>query len=85
MKHIRHTADQFIRRLKASEQLIAQRRSVAVVCRAIEVSQPTFHRCKHQYGNMHAEEAKWLPLMEEENANPKKPLAEAELEKRCSF
>ena len=44
MKRIRYTAEQIIRKLKTAEQLIAQGKTVADVCRAIEVTQPTYHR-----------------------------------------
>ena len=64
MKRIRHTAEQIIRKLKIAEQLIAQGKTVADVCRAIEVTQPTYHRWKQQYGGMQAEEAKWLTQLE---------------------
>lgn len=77
----RHTAEQIIRKLKTAEQLIAQGKTVADVCRAIEVTQPTYHRWKQQYGGMQAEEAKRLTQLEMENARLKKLLAEAELEK----
>jgi hypothetical protein len=40
MKRTRHTPEQIIRKLKTAEQLIAQGKSVADVCRALEVSQP---------------------------------------------
>jgi putative transposase len=48
MKRIRHTAEQIIRKLKTAEQLIAQGKTVADICRAIEVTQPTYHRWKQQ-------------------------------------
>jgi putative transposase len=60
MKRIRHTAEQIIRKLKTAEQLITQGKTVADVCRAIEVTQPTYHRWKQQYGGMQADEAKRL-------------------------
>ena len=44
MKRIRHTAEQIICKLKTAEQLIAQGKTVVEVCRAIEVTQPTYHR-----------------------------------------
>lgn len=40
MKRIRHTPEQIIRKLKTAEQLIAQGKTVADVCRVIEVTQP---------------------------------------------
>ncbi len=44
MKRIRHRAEQIIRKLKTAEQLTAQGKIVAYVYRAIEVTQPTYHR-----------------------------------------
>jgi len=64
-----------------AEQLIAQGKTVVEVCRVIEVTQPTYHRWRQQYGGMQAEEAKRLTQLEKENARLKKLLAEAELEK----
>jgi putative transposase len=81
MNRIRQTTEQIIRKLKTAEQLIAQGKTVADVCRAIVVSQPTYNRWKQQYGGMQAEEAKRLSQLERENARLKKPLADAELEK----
>ena len=81
MKRTRHTAEQIIRKLKTAEQLIAQGKTVADVCRVIEVTQPTYHRWRQQYGGMQAEEARRLTQLEKENARLKKLLAEAELEK----
>ena len=55
----------------------------------IEVTQPTYHRWRQQYGGMQAEEARRLTQLGKENArlqpkaSPKEwnHLAEAELEK----
>ena len=58
MKRIRHNPEQIIRKLKTAEQLIAQGKTVADICRALEVSQPTYHRWRQLYGGMQAEEAK---------------------------
>tara|TARA_Y100001954_G_C15657370_1_gene525889 strand:- start:233 stop:430 length:198 start_codon:yes stop_codon:yes gene_type:complete len=64
MKRIRHTAEQIIRKLKTAKQVIAQGKTVADVCRAIEVTQLTYHRWNQQYGGMQAEEAKRLTQLE---------------------
>ncbi len=81
MKRTHHKPEQIIRKLKTAEQLIAQGKTVAEVCRVLEVSQPTCHRWWQLYGGMQAEEAKRLTQLEKENARLKKLLAEAELEK----
>jgi hypothetical protein len=57
--------------------MITQGKTVADVCRVIEVTQPTYHRLRQQYGGMQAEEAKRLTQLEKENARLKKLLAEA--------
>jgi len=41
--------------------MIAQGKTVADVCRAIDVTQPSLHRQKQKYGDMQAEEAIRLP------------------------
>jgi putative transposase len=43
MKRTRRTAEQIIRKLKSAKQLIAQGKTVADVCRVIEVKLPTYH------------------------------------------
>ncbi len=80
MKRTRYMAEQINSKLKAAKQLIAQGKNVADVCPVIEVKQPTYHRWRHQYGGMQAEEASRLSQLEKANARLKKLLAEAELE-----
>jgi transposase-like protein len=75
MKRTRHTPEQIIRKLKTADQLIAQGKTVADVCRVLEVAQPTYHRWRQLYGGMKAEEAKRLTQLEKENARLKKLLA----------
>jgi transposase-like protein len=81
MKRTRHTAEQIIRKLKTAEQLIAQGKTVADVCRTLEVSAPTYHRWQQLYGGMKATEAKRLKELEQENTRLKRLLADAELDK----
>ena len=64
MKRIRQIAEYIIRKLKTVEQLIAHGMTVADVCHAIEVTQPTYHRRKQQYGGMQAKDAKRLIQLE---------------------
>ena len=44
MKRKRHTPEQIIRKLRTAVQLLNQGQTVADVCRALEVSPPTYHR-----------------------------------------
>lgn len=50
MKRKRHTPEQIIRKLRTAEQLLNQGQSVADVCRALEVSAPTYHSWQQLYG-----------------------------------
>jgi putative transposase len=78
MKRTVHIAEQIIRELKTAEQLIAQCKPVADLCREIEVMQPAYHRWQQQYGGMQAEEASRLTQLEKEHVRLNKPLAEVE-------
>jgi len=71
MNRTRHTAEQIIRKLKTAEHLLAQGQTVADACGVLEVSQPTYHRWRHFYGEMKAEEAKRLSQLENVNARLK--------------
>ena len=43
---------QIIRKLRTAEQLLNEGQTVADVCRALEVSAPTYHRWQQLYGGM---------------------------------
>jgi putative transposase len=77
----RHSPEQIIRKLRDAEAMLAGGKTIGEICQALEVSEPTFHRWRNQYGGMKAEEAKRLKQLEEENKRLKKLLAEAELDK----
>jgi len=44
MKRKRHIPEHIIRKLRTAEQLLNQGQTLANVCRAPEVSAPTYHR-----------------------------------------
>lgn len=77
----RHTPEQIIRKLRDGDAMLAAGRTIGEVCQALEVSEPTLHRWRNQYGGMKSEEAKRLKKLEEENRRLKKLLAESELDK----
>ena len=57
-----------------AEQLIAKGKTVADVCRVIDVTQPKYHLWRQQYGGIKAEDAKRVTQQEKENARRKKLL-----------
>ncbi len=81
MKRKRHTPEQIIRKLRDSEALMAGGQGIAEVCQRLEVSEATFHRWRHQYGGMKAEEMKRLRELEQENGRLKRIVADLELDK----
>lgn len=81
MKGKRHGPEQIVRKLQEADAMLAVGKTIGQVCQALEVSEPTFHRWRNQYGGMKAQEAKRLKELEVENRRLKNLLAEAELDK----
>jgi putative transposase len=80
-KRKRHSAEQIVKKLEDAERRLTAGQNIAQMCQTLEISEATFHRWRHQYGGMKAQEAKRLKELEQENARLKKLLAEAELDK----
>ena len=81
MKRRRHTPEQVIRKLAEGEKLLGEGRPIDEVARHLEITESTWHRWRNQYGGMKADDAKELRELRKENAQLKKLLAEAELDK----
>src|SRR5208282_6676351 len=81
MKRRRHTPEQVIRKLAEGEKLLGEGKTVEEVVRHLEITESTWHRWRNQYGGMKADDAKELRELRKENAQLKKLLAEAELDK----
>jgi putative transposase len=81
MKRRRHTPEQIIRKLREADRLLAEGREIPELCKALEVSEATYHRWRAQYGGLKADDAKRLKELAAENSRLKRLLAEAELEK----
>ena len=76
-----HTPEQIVRKLGQADRLLGEGKTVADVCRELEVAEQTYYRWRNQYGGMKADDAKRLKELEKQNATLKRLLAEAELEK----
>ena len=83
MKRRRHTPEQVVRKLREADALLAQGADIARVCRHLEVSEPTYHRWRNQYGGMKADDAKRLKELERENRRLKEIVADKELNIRA--
>jgi putative transposase len=80
MARRRHTPEQIIRKLREADRLLAEGADVADVARHLEVSEPTYHRWRNQFGGMNADNARRLKDLERENARLKRIVADKELE-----
>jgi putative transposase len=79
--HRRHTPEQIIRKLAEGNKLLAGGQTVEEICRQFQISESTWHRWLNQYGGSKADDAKRLKQLEGENAELKRLLAEAGLDK----
>jgi len=77
----RHTPEQIIRKLAEGQKLLASGATVEDVCRQFQIAESTWARWLNQYGGMKADDAKRLKELEAENAELKRLLADAELDK----
>ena len=80
MKRKRHTPEEIIRKLREAATLLAGGQSVEAVCKKLEVSPPTFHRWRQEYGGAREETVKRLKALEKENTQLKKLVANQALD-----
>jgi putative transposase len=80
VKRRRHTPEQIVRKLREADRLLAEGTAVPELCKALEVSEQTYHRWRAQYGAMKADDVKRLKELERENAQLKRLVADKELE-----
>jgi len=69
-----------VRKLREVDRLLAEGADVAEVARHLQVSEPTYHRWRNQFGGMKADDARRLRELEGENAQLKRLVADKELE-----
>ena len=83
MKRRRHTPEQVIRKLREAERMLSEGKTIAELCKELEVSEQTFHRWRNQYGGMKADDVKRLKELERENTRLKAIVADQALENRA--
>lgn len=77
MKRRHFPADQIVSVLKQAELGMA----VSDIVRQLGISEQTFYRWKEQYGGMQSEGVRELRILQDENAQLKKLVAELSLDK----
>jgi transposase-like protein len=80
-KKIGHSAEEIIRKLRLSDVLLSQGKTVAEICREIGVSDATYYKWRKDYGGLGVEQAKRMKELERENDRLKRAVAELTLDK----
>jgi putative transposase len=80
VKRRRHTPEQIVRKLREADRMLAEGTETPEACKALEVSEATYHRWRAQYGGMKADDVKRLKELERENSQLKRLVADKELE-----
>ena len=80
MKRKRHTPKEIIKKLREAATLLAADQGIEEVCKKLEVSPPTYHRWRQEYGGAKEETVKRLKELEKENTQIKKLVANQALD-----
>ena len=80
MKRKRHRPEEIIKKLREAAVLLAGGQSVEEVCKQLEVSPPTYHRWRQEYGGAKEETMKRLKELEKENGRLKRIVADMALD-----
>ena len=80
MKRKRHTPEENIKKLREAATQLAGGQSVEEVCKKLEVSPPTYHRWRQEYGGAKEETVKRLKELEKENVRLKRLVADQALD-----
>jgi len=78
----KHSVEQIIGQLREAEVELAQGRSVAEVCRSLEVTEQTYYRWRKEYGGLKMDQAKRLKVLEQENTRLRRAVADLTLDKQ---
>ena len=80
MKRKRHTPEEIIKKLREAATLLAGGQNIEEVCKKLEVSPPTYHRWRQEYGGAKEETVKRLKELEKENERLKRLVANQALD-----
>ena len=80
MKRKRHTPEEIIKKRREAATILGGGQGVEEVCKRREVSPPTYHRWKEQYGGAREETVKRLKELEKENGRLKRIVADMALD-----
>ena len=77
-----HSPEQVLNKLRQVEVAVAGGKSVGQAVREIGVTDHTYYRWRREYGGLDLDQAKRLKKLEQENARPKRTIADLALDKQ---
>ena len=80
MKGKKHKPEEIIKKLREAATLLAGGQGIEEVCKKLEVSPPTYHRWRQEYGGAKEETVKRLKELEKENERLKRLVANQALD-----
>ena len=76
----RFSGPQIVAKLRQADKLLAQGKTVAELCKELEVSEQTYYRWRQKYGGMSPDMVKQLRAVQKENAQLRKLVADQALD-----
>ncbi len=77
----RYNAEEIIQKLRGTDVLLSQGKTVSQACKQIGVSDQTYYRWRKAYGGMKVDQARRLKELEAENARLKRAVADLTVDK----
>ena len=81
MARKKHTVEQIISKLREAEVQLGQGSTVGDVCRSLGVTEQTYYRWRKEWGGLKLDQAKRLKLLERENGQLRRAVADLTLDK----
>ncbi len=81
MARKKHTVEQIISKLREAEVQLGQGSTVGDVCRSLGVTEQTYYRWRKEWGGLKLDPAKRLKLLERENGQLRRAVADLTLDK----
>ena len=76
----KHSGPQIVAKLRESDRLLGQGKTMSEVCKEIEVTDATYYRWRQKYGGMSPDMIKQLKAVQKENAQLKRLVADQALD-----
>ncbi len=80
MKSKKHTVEQIIAKLRQAEVELAKGSTTPQAARKLGITEQTYYRWRKEYGGIRTDQAKRLRLLEKENSQLKKVVADLALD-----